>query len=226
MTQMNFKNLIEKAAEDLKHSRIAYRRKYVQITGEEFSQLFKIRLNQQLAKRRKNEEFIIDDNNKTLINELYYYVVGSDKFEGDREKGLMILGNLGSGKTLIMLAFCEVWNDLFRVRVSSISAKLYVQYLLEPEKFRGFNNNSLPNYEVGTVFIDDIGKESKKVNVYGTEICPIADLLSARYDRGAITFSTGNYTLKTLKDQYGETVTDRMKEMFNIIVLKGNSRRK
>ena len=223
---MNFNDLIEKATKDLQSARDANKRKFVKISGEDFSQLFKIRLNQQLAKRRKGVDFIIDENNKSLINQLYYYIVGSEKFNGDHEKGLMVLGNLGSGKTIIMLAFCEVWNDLFRIKIASTSAKLYVQYLLEPEKFRSFNGNNLPNYENGTVFIDDIGKESKKVNVYGTEICPIADLLASRYDKGNITFTTGNYKLESLKDQYGETITDRMKEMFNIIILKGNSRRK
>lgn len=227
MTQINFKQLIEKAKADLLNSEKQKKRKFSSITADELKELFMIRLNEQMKLRRKKEDFIIDDMNKQLINQLFYYIVGASKlFSGDFEKGILVLGNLGSGKTIIMQAFCQVWDDLFNTKMRTTSAKKYVEFVMNPDKFRSETFNILPTYNKLTLFIDDIGKESKKVNLYGTEFCPIADLFAERYDNGSLTFATGNYTLDSLKEQYGETVTDRMKEMFNIIILKGKSRRK
>ena len=65
-----------------------------------------------------------------------------------------------------------------------------------------------------------------EINDFGNKIQPIADLISFRYDNGALTHATCNYKIDTLTEFYGLTTTDRFKEMFNIIELKGESFRK
>lgn len=224
MTQTNFKDLITKASTELE-SKSKKRRSFSGFSGEEFKELFLIRANTELRKRKSYVDFVMDDDNKTLVNQLFYYMVKSELFAGDLEKGILVLGNLGSGKSIIMQTFCQVWEDLSTFRIRSVTAKKYAQSLNNPEVLRNKEGYVMDCID-GILFIDDLGKEAKKVVVYGTEICPIADLFAERYDKGRLTFATGNYTLETLKSHYGETITDRMKEMFNIIVLKGDSRRK
>ena len=226
MTQTTFSKLIENAKADLFKTQNLRKRKFAKISGSEFKELFTLKLNNQMRLRRKKNDFEFDENNEELINQLYYYLVGNpEKFIGELEKGILVVGNLGSGKTMIMQAFCSLWNDLFEIKIKSTTAKKYVELLLDPDKFKS-QTGILPNYGTGTAFIDDIAKESKKVNVYGTEICPMADLLAERYDNGVITFMTGNYRLESLETHYNKTIADRMKEMFNIIEIKGKSRRK
>lgn len=237
MTQMNFNELIEKAKQDLLSTEKSRKRKFAQISGSVFKELFTIKLNHQMRLRRKQNDFEFDENNEKLINQLFYYLTGNAKeFKvvdpetnkevlGELEKGLLVVGNLGSGKTMIMQAFCSLWDDLFRIKTKSVSAKKYVEMLMIASKSKEASS-SMPNFGIGTVFIDDIAKESKQVNLFGTEVCPMADLLADRYNNGVITFMTGNYTLESLETHYDKTIADRMKEMFNIVILKGKSRRK
>jgi len=77
------------------------------------------------------------------------------------------------------------------------------------------------------LLIDDIGKESKDINDYGTIKNPLIDLISERYDNITWTFGTCNYSKESLIEFYGETIFDRFVEMFNILKLEGDqSRRK
>jgi DNA replication protein DnaC len=75
------------------------------------------------------------------------------------------------------------------------------------------------------LFIDDLGREPKEVNNYGTKELPIIDLISIRYDFGALTFATTNFDSEKLAEFYGVAIVDRFKEMFNMLVLKGASKR-
>lgn len=219
--------LIESAREQLMSVRKT-KRVVFNLTPIEFKELFLLKVNISLAKRNNESEFIIDDSNKEIINQLYYYFVGSSQFNGDLYKGIFLGGTLGTGKTLIMTAFCEVWNSLEKTIITKYTARDAADLIIKkiPEFGSLVVGGRKINHFKAPIYIDDMGKEPLKVIDYGTEICPMNDLLSRRYDEYALTFATGNYNLNTLKDQYGETVTDRMKEMFNIIVLKGNSRRK
>jgi hypothetical protein len=63
---------------------------------------------------------------------------------------------------------------------------------------------------------------------FGNLKSPMIELLCERYDNGAWTHGTSNFTLETLssENQYGKMTGDRIKSMFNFMELKGDSRRK
>lgn len=48
--------------------------------------------------------FQIDTYNEEIIQQLYFYTTGSDKFKGSLEKGLLLAGYYGSGKTILLKA--------------------------------------------------------------------------------------------------------------------------
>jgi len=58
----------------------------------------------------------------------------------------------------------------------------------------------------------------------------MSDLLLERYSvftiLGKITHITTNLAPNSLKERYGELIADRFREMFNVITLLGDSRRK
>ncbi len=83
----------------------------------------------------------------------------------------------------------------------------------------------------GYWIFDDIGAESSGFH-YGARVNVISELLTARYDeytlnRAAnLTHATSNLNPEDIKKTYGDRIYDRMKEMFNDIILHGQSRRK
>ena len=76
------------------------------------------------------------------------------------------------------------------------------------------------------MFLDDIGSEETFVNHFGTKISPVEDLLFDRNENKSLkTFATSNLNLDRLKSVYGERMGDRWAEMFNIVIIEGESRR-
>ena len=164
-------------------------------------------------------DYKVDSDNKQIINQLYFYLIGSDQFVGDLNKGILLSGAIGNGKTIIMESFIDVFHIAIdeRKRICKIHAKEVGAILSEPEKYNAQHFKSKP------LFIDDIGKEESEIKVYGTNVAPFEDLISDRYKHFAITFGTTNYKFEDMK--YSRHTIDRMRQMFNVIVLPGKSRR-
>jgi DNA replication protein DnaC len=197
--------------------KIKSRRIYIKLSPDEFQEIFMLNAKIEMAKRNKEREFEIDENNKLVINQLYLYLIGSDKFKGDLNRGIMLSGNVGTGKTMMINAFLGIIQQLSNKIVTSLHAKKVSSYLKEKGD----------DYLIKRpLFIDDLGKETKIVNDYGTVKNTIPDLFAIRYDTGAWTFATNNYSFDTLQEFYGETIVDRFKEMFNNLKLTGDSRRR
>ena len=76
-----------------------------------------------------------------------------------------------------------------------------------------------------TPVIQDMGMEESVLNVYGTKINPIGNLLAVRAEYGALTFGSTNKKWVSLTDHYSEYVGARAKEHVNFIPLTGASRR-
>lgn len=190
---------------------------FVKMSSQDFRNLFLELCRKELLMRHQDKYFDIDNENKEAINQLYYYITGSDQFNGDHYKGIFLAGSIGSGKTIVMNAFCsmiEMHSDkvFFRTHAKRIPA------LLESHEAGYFDKRPM--------FIDDIGREPKEVNNYGTKELPTVDLMSIRYDCGSLTFATSNFDDDVLKQFYGEAIVDRFHEMFNYMIIKGPSKRK
>ena len=79
--------------------------------------------------------------------------------------------------------------------------------------------------------IDDLGTENEDFMQYGQRANPLAELLEKRYDlsfhRDRVrTVVTSNLTDQQLKERYGFRVFDRLREMFAVVTVKGESLRK
>lgn len=202
---------------DNKQIELDKRKPRIVITPPQFKELFLKIATLIIAKRGISKEFVIDNENKKIINQLYFYITKNKEFKGDLSKGILIIGNLGTGKTLIIKTVIEIISLLLNIKFKEFHAIALLKYLQEDGEKELLKR---------PLFIDDLGKETKSVNNYGTISNPISDLFALRYEFGGWTFATSNFTLnKGLKSHYGETITDRFKEIFNIITLSGESRR-
>jgi DNA replication protein DnaC len=156
-------------------------------------------------------KFKIDDHNRELINQMYLYSVGSDKFEGDLSKGLYLFGSIGTGKTLILKATCAILDKYTIKNIPFLTAKKLEKLIIEK------GEGVFAELEKKPLFLDDIMKEEKEVVHYSQKHYPFIDLMSLRYDTGAWTFLTSNYRETSVEEFYGKMIFSRMKSMLNFI---------
>ena len=161
------------------------------------------------------DTYLVDDENKEAINQLYYFLIGSEKFKGDLIKGILLIGAIGGGKTVLMESFIDVFNEISGKIAVNINSKDIVE-LIEKHGSQYLQKRPL--------CIDDIGKEQTVINTYGTVSKPMEDLINDRYKTAGLTFGTSNLKLEDMP--YNKHTVDRMRQMFNVIILPGKSRRK
>lgn len=180
-------------------------------------------------------QYEVDENNQDVVNQLCHYFARETEFIGDLNKGLLLAGPIGCGKTSLMKFFCR--NQEFSYRVISCRdiEKDFAENgydCLDKYSFNvptAVNGNPFGHQILGYCF-DDLGTESNSKN-YGREKNMMAEIILNRYDNRLphnSTHITTNLTAAQITEYYGSRVTDRLKEMLNIITFKPNakSRRK
>lgn len=171
-----------------------------------------------------------DDAHAAKVKNLCCYFANDSRGKLDLNRGILLLGNIGNGKTSLMRFFST--NQLYGFRIERIiditsdykvlgegGVKAYSTNLKVPLNLYG-----LENY--GYCF-DDIGTEEIPARHYGESKNVFAEIILSRYDNHLTPFNsthaTSNKSLTELENTYGSRVFDRMKEMFNIIVFDHES---
>ncbi len=218
---MRLKEIIEDSKKDQEKKYVTYRNiTTYKINYNDFMDLLELKANDILLKRGEKTRFLVDKENNEFIKNLYLYFVGSKECEWDIHKGILAVGNFGSGKTLLMLAFVGVYNfmaSLYRGKVVKIT---------DPEGIEKNKMHLEEKYIKIPLYINDIGKEEKIVNDFGTKKAPMAKVLDMRCEAGGMTFGTANFSISDLKDMYGTYLEERFIAMFNIVVLKTKKSRR
>ena len=164
-----------------------------------------------------NTKYIIDNDNLPIIKDLYYYLCCNENFSGDLDKGIILEGAIGSGKTILLSSFVKL------IPTKNSGTKRFIHAKDVATNIDNTNNPYSQPFLSSIIYIDDIGKEPSEYKEYGNVIRPFEDFIRQRYERNILTFGTTNYTLKDLP--YITHTKDRMIEMFNFIVLPGKTRR-
>ena len=180
------------------------------------------------------------------LEPLIYYFSNDNRFfecenlskisEPSFEKGLLIIGNYGNGKTSTMKVFEKIFKGIPEIGFKGYSAN---EAVLMFEKCTGDEADILrKEFEKtmwkGIRYFDDLKTERiasnfGKVNIF-------KEILEERYRLQSKTHITCNYkedfendlqaAIDEFGDKYGGRVWDRVYEMFNIIEFKGKSFRK
>ena len=174
--------------------------------------------------RNQNRDFVIDKFNEPVIEQLYLYATNNPAFAGDLNKGIMLQGKYGCGKTLLLESYSILHNHVIKKFFLNRPLLTFIKSVELQEQIR---QQSVQAFARRPLIIDEFGRESKTVQDYGNISRPISELLSLRSDVGTLTHGTTNFTLETLssEDFYGAMIGDRLKMMFNFITVKGESRR-
>lgn len=166
-----------------------------------------------------NKKIIINSNNKAYLQTICFFFSNDARFETDLKldfsKGLWIRGKAGVGKSFILNCIQE--NELIPFKVHSMID--VAQKVSENGEF------IIP--EILKV-IDDVGSEQSIVNYYGTKVNWFKDFIEIYYAQNKPfnrLIVTTNFDFEQIEKSYGFRVRSRMKDMFNIIDVRGEDMR-
>jgi hypothetical protein len=186
---------------------------------------------------RFNKDFSVDDNNSPLFWKLAHYFTGNQDFNvGDYNlnKGIMIMGNVGVGKTELMRFFQKNKKSCFKVVSCSQVADDYLVYKEDIEAVysspieKPLNDPDVFYQKYIGYCFDDLGTEEVKNN-FGNRKNVMADVLMAIYNRkdfARFHITTNLKDAEEIEKVYGSRVRSRLREMFNVFELPGKDRRK
>lgn len=178
----------------------------------------------------------VNDYNGNIYSMLSMYFSGNSGFETLNEgfklnKGLLLIGNTGCGKTMIMELNSINPKMCFSVHDCLKIANEYADQAKESGGTKIINRYASPNItnaldkHLGqsrlTRFFDDLGAEGT-VKHYGNEKNVMSDIIQEVYknfQKGhPAPHFTSNLIMREIADHYGVRVADRLAEMCNVIV--------
>lgn len=141
-------------------------------------------------------------------------------------KGLFMLGDCGTGKTMIARALRSLFADGHGMWFYNEKQAFYA----ERKMFQYYQATDLRNYEVldaalsyRFIIIDDLGVETETSVSYGQRRDPIAELIDNAERKNGLLILTSNLTPEQVYKKYGERTVDRLNRLCKTILFKGNS---
>jgi DNA replication protein DnaC len=156
---------------------------------------------------------------------------------GNREKGILLIGSVGVGKSILMRVFQKLFLGSARQfrRVTAPGLAHLMEDQSPADILEQYGKTLLCD-----LYIDDIGLENTEFKRYGNGTNIVAEIIFDRYElflsHGYKTHFSSNVPMSvnkdkhpnvvTLRDLYGNRLADRLTEMTETIIWKGNSLRK
>ena len=174
------------------------------------------------------DHFTIFEEDRELIYKLLVYAIrdfeNSERHNLSLEKGILLNGPVGSGKTSLMTLIPAFFPKELQYTMKSVRE---IAFEFEKEGFSVINRYSKLAFcnsaysQINKAFcFDDLGIE-QPTNFYKNECNVMAEILLSRYDlfiqKGTLTHITTNFSASELESMYGSRVRSRMREMFNLV---------
>lgn len=184
--------------------------------------------------------FVIDDRNVKLISELYNWVWAwlrrKEPGKLDPKKGILLWGDIGTGKTTIIKGLQRYLAFINQLCYGSNNRSICIEIRSAAEISLRYASEGMKALEkwterdqAGHLAIDEIGREEISTH-FGTTCNTIQTLLQLRYEQrhSIVTLGTTNIDMTTdeFTNRYGSYIFDRVKELFNVVRVGGESRRK
>ena len=174
-------------------------------------------------------DFKVDDDNRQVIADLFNYFLNIPG-NLDLNKGLWLEGDLGTGKSSLMQIFSKFMIARQKGFLIHICSYIVTQYAIKGDIDRyTYNEREYSRRSPVCMCFDELGREPIPGNHFGQKINVMQHILHVRYSlwqtEGLKTFVTTNLDADGIEELYDDYIRDRRKEMFNIIVLTGKSRR-
>jgi len=154
--------------------------------------------------------YIVDDENKDALARIIEVMQKG-------EKGIVLCGKTGSGKTFIFQLLQKILHPRFHPKVMAIKHVSEVVAMYEKKGDEGLF--SLQN---NSICFDELGRE-KNAKYFGSESDVMEMLIGWRYTQwkflDKLTFFTSNYSREDLCKRYGTHSDSRLNEMCEFINL-------
>ena len=142
----------------------------------------------------------------------------------NKKPGLYFTGLCGTGKTTMIKAINMVvdWyytNTRFRPMTIIKATDLASMALNNYHEFKSLAKRTI-------LAIDDLGQEPALISSYANIMKPSIEILSERYDAQLTTFISSNLAPENIKEYYDERLSDRFREMMEIIPFESKTFRK
>lgn len=142
----------------------------------------------------------------------------------NKKPGLYFTGFCGTGKTTMLKAIKMVvdWyysKTRFRPMAIIKATDLASMALNNYDEFKLLAKRTI-------LAIDDLGQEPAVISNYANVMKPSIEILSERYDAQLTTFISSNLAPENIKEYYDERLSDRFREMMEIIPFESKTFRK
>ncbi|MEO0038623.1 MAG: hypothetical protein RIQ59_1834 [Bacteroidota bacterium] len=176
------------------------------------------------GKYKLGESFNLKDEDASIIYKLLIYTIrdkeSCDKHGIDLNKGILLTGPVGCGKTSLMTLlkhFAYIETNYTMKSTRDISAEFNIDGY--PTIFKYGKTHKIYCF-------DDLGVE-QNMKHFGNECNTIAEILLHRYDllesQNIVTHATTNLNANELEKLYGNRVRSRLRSMFNLISFPATS---
>ncbi len=182
---------------------------------------------QYLGQKQYGPNFKIHREDILILRKLIIYTIHEEdqckEHNIDLNKGILLIGPVGSGKTSIMNILRQF---LFREEYYLIKSARDIAFEYQKD---GVDIIQKYGKQHKAYCIDDLGVENNS-KFFGNECNTIAEILLQRYDLltnyGVKTHATTNLNADELEELYGNRVRSRLRSMFNLISFPASSKDK
>jgi hypothetical protein len=150
------------------------------------------------------------------------------QFSLDLEKGILLVGPVGCGKTSLMNLLRHLLPIDLRHRLHSCR-EISFEYSRDGHTaIHRYTKGSFSAKKFDPIIycFDDLGLENETQH-YGNSCSVMAEILLSRYDYfhsfGMLTHLTTNLNSTEIEKQYGLRVRSRLREMFNLVAFPGDA---
>lgn len=185
-----------------------------------------------------SRELTVDADNEEMFRLLCMYFTCDERFELEGyslTKGICLFGGVGVGKTTILKMLCRNQLQSFVLKMCRQVEDEFSQQGDAILKYYGSQKQTATNsdpfgHQVLGYCFDDLGTEPI-ARYYGKDVNVMTEILLNRYDNDLPfnqTHITTNLSVDEIRARYGTRVTDRMRQMFNLLTFPetAKSRRK
>lgn len=184
-----------------------------------------------LGKEIYGSKFKLYPEDRTTWHKLYAYFFEHTElckmYNLDLQKGLLLIGPVGVGKTSMLNLMNRVLDDKKRFAIKSAN-EIALTFADEGHSTilkygKHFTRTASYSKESRALCIDDIGSESN-IKHFGNDCNVIQEILTLRYDLYISiqikSYCTTNLSFLQLGEVYGERLISRFRQMFNEIQIR------
>lgn len=186
-----------------------------------------------LGKQTYGQSFKISQDDKPIIYKLLIYAIRDNenafKLGLDLNKGILLSGPVGCGKTSIMhliKPFLYAKYD-YKIKTTRFVSFEFAKYGFEA--LQQYTEKSNQQIRLTGYCFDDLGAE-QQIKHFGNDCNVMAEILISRYEQfvenNSVTHITTNLSASELENSYGNRVRSRLRHMFNLIAFNRETKDK